>query len=358
MPTRYGLLTAAALSVCALPLIAGHALAQEGYYDQFGNFIPFDAPPPGYYVEPPPQVYYEPPPLLRQAPPVYADPPPQVYYEPPVYDDRPVYAEPPPGWGRRVLVAPPENIPDQRYAYPAPDRRVIEPRVPDDYFIEADPDAERLSTEEPRRDYGEAPVERRGLPPADDSGGLDQPDRPSLDPPAQDRRLAIGDPGRALAALPRYAAAKQEAIGIADPFKRVETVRKVNAWLVAASAQPATAGTISALDRLLGLEVTAQTTALPGAGIEIERPSAGESDKGRSVAARLSDYAARKGSILRAGAGEAGGIAADAERRLEDGGIDLAPEEIAGLDAFLGLGDASAIVAQRAGNDDEETRLR
>ena len=340
------------------------ATAQEGYYDRYGNFIEF-APPPVYDDRPP--IYAEPPPVLRRAPPVYAEPPPVIYYEepPPVYAPPPPgYGEPPPGWGRRVLVLPPEEIPEARYVEPPPQRRYeepppqrqyIEPRVPDDYFIEADPDAEY---EEPPT-YSETPPEPEPERIEPEVAEPSDPQRVPLEPPQPEVRTARQDPGRALSVVPRYAAAKAAAMEMSDDFKRTEEIRKINAWLVSASVQPATAGTIRALDRLAGIKVTEQSTALPGAGIEIVSPKKGESKAGHQVVRLLQDYADVKGDILRAAdRSEEAQLAAEAEQVVEAEGVDLDEAEIAGLDAFLGLADPNARIAQRTAEPDRRTEVQ
>jgi hypothetical protein len=357
------------LAAAALPLAAADVQAQEGYYDGAGNWVEIVPPPPGYYAEPPPG-YYE-------APPDYYEPPPE-YYEPPT-----AYAEPPPTWGRRVLL-PPGDIPGGRPLRPlrrdelppewrddpgavriAPDGQAL---VPPEEVLRRP--AERVLRE--RRDAERAPEFDRppppGLEPPPDEGPVVREALPGIEPLPEDgpavreapeMRYAEpegGDWDRAVAALTAYAPAKKAAVALQDSFDRLAAVKAANVWLVSSSAQPATAATIRALDKLLGIEATEETTALPGAGTEVKKPAAKGADAFRGAIERIGDYASLKSDVRRVGDEEKAAVEQEAEKLLSDGGkVILDRDEIAGLDLYLGFGDTEPEVAVRTRPDASAT---
>lgn len=324
----------------------------EGYYDRYGNWV--ELLPPPIYEDVPPGYdgpIYDPPPVYRR--------PPAVIYEgevfegdvrtpPPVYD-APAYAEPepPPGWGGRILrTLPPADIPDpeprRRIVRPAPE--YIDPAVPRDFLLEADPDSAP-----PDQAWGDPGP--RGLRP-DDPYFRDSPsNEPVLEPPPLGEREPRRGPERAIAALDRYAPAKRAAVELSDPFERLAAVKTANAYLVSRSVLPMTAAGIRAVDRLLGIPVSPETTALPGAGVELTDLDRGKGDAGEARRT-IADYAAIMEDALRARSEEERRqIAAEAAALVQGSAKDLTTEEIAGLDAFLGLSDDSQVAARAPDGD-------
>ncbi|WP_075215157.1 hypothetical protein [Mongoliimonas terrestris] len=326
-------------------------------------------------------VYLEPPPDYGDPPPVYRPRLPDAYDAPPPgYDDLPPdtgfvpdpdYGNRAPGWreGRRPV--PPADLLYEEDLDPgaAPrgysnrrdrDRRLppegdwYEDRdsaaVPDPYGMDAyeDPYARGPASDPYGQDpygrdpygqdpyaadpYGPPPGTRSG-PPADDGWGA--PTR---------RRQAYSV--EALEALSVYGPAKRSAVAVSDAFQRTTALRQVNTWLISQAARPATAESIRAIDRLLGIDVSdPATTALPPAGTSVERPKAGKSDPAMDAGIdRIAAYANDKADALDRG-GPDGEDARSAETRLADG-LDggLEPKAIAGLDAYLGLGEDAALV--------------
>lgn len=316
------------LRIVVLAMAVGLATplaAQEGFYDRWGNWVPFDDVPlppaavgPDY---PPPGTYYE-----------YDDgsvdvAPPQVYRQGvPVYRD-------PQGWSPRIVVVPP---PDVRPLRPLR-RDELPPEFRDDprgILIAPDP-----YEPPPVYDYRILPddrsrariLEERDLPPL---GGEILSTAPATGPdlrerlaPQPDRRV-VGDWSGALVALEVYAPAKRSAVANTDPFKRAEAVKKVNAWLVAQASGPVTAGTIRGVDKVLGIQITRESALLPGAGTEVARPKAVDAKAFAEPLGRLRTYASEK-----------------AMGRTASLGVELAAEEIDGLDAFLGVGAGAPRVA-------------
>lgn len=301
---------------------AGSAAAQEGFYDRWGNWVPLDPVAPPVAIVPdgyrPPGAYYE----YEDAPPIYAEPAPE-------YD-----AEP--GWGRRVVIVPPADLPPQGELRPLR-RDELPPEFREDpsgYVIAPDPDS--LPAYAPDDGGSRA----RLLAPEDQ--GPTYSTAPDWQPESQDpdpygpRPTVGGDWGGALAALDVYAPAKRAAVKISDPYARLEAMKSANAWLVAQSRQPATAATIRALDRLLGIDVTPDSTMLPGAGTEVKRPERADSGAFAERIDALGSYVADRTT-----SGDVG----KAARPANVGGIQLEAEEVAGLDAFLGIGPGGPVVA-------------
>jgi hypothetical protein len=348
-------LAAALLAACTLA--GAPAAAQEGYYDGAGNWVEVVPPPPGVYRYP----RYVEPPVVYEAPPEYYEPPPD-YYEPP-----PAYAEEPQGWGRRVLV-PPEDIPGGRPLRPLR-RDELPPEFRDDprgYAIAPDPD----QIAPPEDYYGEAPAEERLRQRNLQAERVPELDRPSdlvnpppellpeegpvvrrAPPPSDDADVRSGDWNGAVDALFAYAPAKKAAVALQDPFARLAAMKAANAWLVSKSVQPATAGTISAVDKLLGIPVTPESTALPGAGTSVERPKGKGGDAFADAVSGIADYAAARADAYPVMShDERTGLEQDAANRLLEGGeVVLDRDERAGLDLFLGFGEPEPRVAAKSG---------
>lgn len=355
-----------AAALLAASTLAAPAAAQEGYYDGAGNWVEVVPPPPGVYRTP----RYVEPPVAYDAPPDYYEPPPD-YYEPP-----PAYAEEPQGWGRRVLV-PPEDVPGGRPLRPLR-RDELPPEFRDDprgYAIAPDPD----QMVPPEEFYGEGPAEDRlrqrrleaeRAPDFDLPRQAENPPPPDLlppeegpvvrqaPPPSEYSDAPSGNWNRAVDALFAYAPAKKSAVALQDPFERLAAVKAANAWLVARSAQPATAGTISAVDKLLGIPVTPESTALPGAGTSVEKPEGKGREAFGDAVPRIADYAAARADAYPVTShGERGGLEQDAANRLLEGGdVVLDRDEQAGLDLFLGFGDPEPRVAAKSGGPAPTTR--
>lgn len=316
------------LALLALTLVAAPAAAQEGFYDRWGNWVPLDPVVPPADVVPdgyrPPGAYYE----YEDAPPIYAEPVPE-------YDA-------PPGWGRRVVIVPPADLPPPGALRPLR-RDELPPEFREDprgYVIAPDPDS--LPAYAPDDGGSRARIlVPEAVQPGDGLAPPPQDPGYGLAPPPEDRAPADRDPwrgdwGGALAALDVYAPAKRAAVTLTDPFARLEAIKSANAWLVAQARQPATAATIRAVDRLLGIEVTPDSTMLPGAGTEVKRPKAGD---GAPFAERLDALGA---FVADRAASDRAGKTAQPENV---GGIRLEAEEVAGLDAFLGIGPGGPVVA-------------
>ncbi len=316
-------------------LLGGTAcvLAQEGYFDADGNFVPYDAP----------RVYRTPPPVTGQ----------------------PSYIEPPPGWSEDTVLVPPGDIPgegtgrllrrdelppefrDDTTGYvlaPDPDSYPADAYPPDTYPPDAYPaypgDGYPPDVYPPEGVYGDVPLDRRELAPP-----------PGFGQPALAGRSARGGWTRAVAALEDYAPAKRAAVAMEDPFARLSAIRAANTYLVSRSAAPPVAATIRAVDKVLGIPVTDDSTALPGAGGEITRPKRAKGGGLREELRRFEDYAAIKADGLDARDEIARQeISQEAARVVsQEAGPGLNEAEIAGLDAFLGLSGSAATVAQSAG---------
>lgn len=176
------------------------------------------------------------------------------------------------------------------YDEPYPGVRVYEPRsaaAPDIYMPELDTRPE---------DFGGGATHRldpylRGT---DDGpyAGYSLPD-PSLDPGAGG---AIPDGWReAPDALDQnlavYVAAKRAAVARQDVLARAQAVKAANAWLVSLSKGPVSSSAIAVIDRVAGIEtIDEDTTALPGAGTSLERPSVKPTAADREAAARVAAY--------------------------------------------------------------------
>ncbi len=343
------------------PLLAALALtaatvagaAAEGYYDAYGNWVD---------LAPPARIY--------RAPPVYAAPPRDggpiiVYAEPPaIYDDVPLEA-PPRALGRRLLERPGEDVPVPR-GYRLLRRGALSPEfrddprdlavAPDDGY---DPPAVRR-LEQRRQALQAPPVIEPGddgwraapsavprsearilhVEPAPDAGVEAAPPAeggPAILRPNPEQRSAV-NLSRALDALAVYAPAKKAAVKLDDAADRNAAMKKANAWLVTASALPATPATIRALDKLLGIPVDKDSTALPGAGTSVEKPKVGKPADVSALEGRLRSYAdtrVRNGTTPPLMFGE--------------GGKKLDGEELAGLDLFLGIRPAGNVVAETNG---------
>ncbi len=339
----------------ALALLLGSAggAAAEGYYDAYGNWVE---------LAPPPRIY--------RAPPVYAAPPVDggpiiVYAEPPaIYEDAPV--DPPPrAYGRRLLERPGEDIPVPR-GYRLLRRGELPPEFRDDPRGPRRRAGRRLR---PARDPapGAAPAGAGGA--AGDRAGVDGSRAAPSTIPRSEARILHVDPepqagvdaappaeggpailrpspeqratvnlSRALDALSVYAPAKKAAVKLDDAADRNAAMKKANAWLVTASALPATPATIRALDKLLGIPVDKDSTALPGAGTSVEKPKVGKPADVSALEGRLRSYAdtrSRNGTTPPLMFGE--------------GGKKLDGEELAGLDLFLGIRPGGNVVAETNG---------
>ncbi|BBE74306.1 hypothetical protein [Oharaeibacter diazotrophicus] len=327
------------IAIAALALVAVTAPAvAEGYYDAWGEWVELAPVPPEPIPEAPP--VYRP----RVAPPpvaVYADPPPGFEGVPVYTDPR---AAPAPGWSDPPPI-PPEDVPDA--GRPAPVFRV-DPRG---YLVGPEGDDPRAAPEPVRpRIVRRAPEPSLVPEPSPDPVGR-APDGATIDvppvaavPPASvepPRGPAPGvaaprriDLGATMAALALYDPAKRAAVKLADPAARNAAMKKANAYLVTASARPASEATIRAIDKLLGIPVDKDSTALPGAGTTVERPKV----------ARPADVAALEGRLrayhdARLGAGGKPTLLFGA------GGSPLDAGEMAGLDLFLGLPKGGPVVA-------------
>lgn len=360
MPNRRH--TRTALAALALVLLAAPAAAAEGYYDAYGN-----------WVELPPRARY------YRAPPVYAAPPEPggpviVYAEPPDYYDEAPLDPPPTGWGRRLLARPGEEV-----AVPPGYRLLRRGELPPEFRDDPrglaiapedgiDPPAIRRLEERRRDRQVMRTPDPLDLPPPEDWGREDDWGReaePAAPPRSGARVIPVepsldarsGDPGlgdgpavitlpparqtvnlsRALDALAVYAPAKKAAVKREDAAERNMAMKKANAWLVTASALPATPATIRALDKLLGIPVDKDSTALPGAGTSVEKPKAGKPADVSALADRLGAYAEAR---TRNGASPT--------LIFGEGGKKLDADEMAGLDLFLGIPDGGKVVAEKA----------
>ncbi|WP_181706829.1 hypothetical protein [Chthonobacter rhizosphaerae] len=280
---------------------------------------PVYAPPPGYYEAPPPG--YGPPPGLSNRRPL---PPADVPYSDEL-DARGIE----PGYGRdrdlpsgRYIVRPDEgDLPPEDYGYPDADGRTGDPYADDDVYGREEPYGQRL----------------------EDAGRPAEPDT----------RRSQAFSYDALDALARYAPAKKAAVALNDAFRKAAAIRTANTFLISVSARPATGATVRTVDRLLGIDVSdAATTALPPAGTQVERPEAGDLDPAADEAIRrIEDYARDKSD---AAAARDDAAAKAAEARLAEavaGGLDAVA--IAGLDAYLGLGEDPALVEAPTPERDE-----
>ncbi len=287
-------------------------------------------PPPGpVFIDPPPAVYAEPPPGWGDPPPGYGDPPPA--------------GSPPRG---RLLVAPDgtyfiEPLPDDEYGG---ERLMVRPDEGDDYGYPGEPYPDDDRSRATIYGYEEAP----GLSNRGSSGGW-RPEERLASPPDYDQAPPIDDygqsadiapsAGRQIDVLATYAPAKREAVSRSDPLARLDATKKVNAWLVSTSLKPATAATIRAIDKILGIDVSDQrTTALPGAGTSVDRP------KAKSTTPADDEGLSRIGAYIDARRGTADAAAAAVALSQGSDKKQLDAEEIAGLDAFLGFVSEEAVV--------------
>lgn len=317
------------------------AFAQSGWWEE--PLAP--PPPPGpIYVDPPPVIYGDP-------PPGYTDPPPG--YEPAPYDEASPdgWTEPPPRRGRLVLG------PDGTYLIePLPDHGWGEEEVvplPEDDYAAPYPDEERsgawVDGYNGTPDYTNRPGSGG---PSSDPYGVAPPagSGQGLDEPRLGQAMIAPRLGLQLDILATYAPAKRAAVKLNDPFAKAEAVKKANTWLVSASVEAATEGTIRGIDRVLGIDVSDRTTtALPGAGTTVDRPKVKAQDPvNEGAIARIATYADARSqaSLEPEGPTRDSAVAAAATLLLGQGSAEKALDaaEVAGIDAFLGFSGGQAMV--------------
>lgn len=323
-----------------LILAPAQVFAQSGWWEE--PLAP--PPPPGpVYVDPPPVIYGDP-------PPGYGDPPPG--FEPGPYDEASPdgWTEPPPRRGRLVVG------PDGTYIIePLPEHGWGEEEVvplPEDEYAAPYPDEDGsgawVDGYNGTPDYTNRP---RGTPSPDDYGSAPAPGNgQGLEEPRLGQAMIAPRLGLQLDVLATYAPAKRAAVKLNDPFAKAEAVKKANTWLVSASVEAATEGTIRGIDRVLGIDVSDRTTtALPGAGTTVDRPKVKSQDPvNEGAIARIATYAdARSQAALEPeGPARSAAVTAAAKLLLGQGSEEKAldPAEVAGIDAFLGFEGGQAMV--------------